>query len=182
MQQSQQQKQLHQQLNHQYQRQHQVQPNLHSPQLQQHTRQERPQQQSQPLLKKPTSDQDPNKEPLASKKRSVVIFGDGIPKGINTRLLNTNLIRLKAISKCFPGASSNDFIHYIKPNLQNSENPFETAILHMGVNDLLKRDSNIEVATNNMKIAKECKTYGIKNMFVSVLTINNRLHSISLTL
>ena len=71
---------------------------------------------------------------------------------------------MKAISKCFPGASSNDFIHYIKPNLQNSENPFETAILHMGVNDLLKRDSNIEVATNNMKIAKECKTYGIKNV------------------
>ena len=48
----------------------------------------------------------------------------------------------------------------------------------MGVNDLLKRDSNIDSVTNNiMKIASECKTYGIKNIFMSGLTINNRLHS-----
>ena len=48
----------------------------------------------------------------------------------------------------------------------------------MGVNDLLKRDSNIDAVTNNiMKIASECKTYGIKNIFISGLTINNRLHS-----
>ena len=48
----------------------------------------------------------------------------------------------------------------------------------MGVNDLLKRDSNIDAVTNNiMKIASECKTYGIKNIFISGLTINNCLHS-----
>ena len=138
MQQPQQQQQLHQQLNHQYQKQHQLRPNSRSPQIQQHTRQEKLQQQSQPLLKKPTSHQDPNIEPLTSEKRNVIIFGDSIPKGINTRLLNTNLIKSKAISKCFPGASSNDFIHYIKPTLQNSQNLFESAILCMGVNDLLK--------------------------------------------
>ena len=130
------------------------------------------------LLKKPTSHQDPDIEPLISEKRNVIIFGDSIPKGINTRLLNTNLIKSKAISKCFPGASSNHFIHYIKPTLQNSENSFETAILHMVVNDLQKRDSNIDVVTNNiMKIANESKTYGIKIIFVSGLTINNRLPS-----
>ena len=85
---------------------------------------------------------------------------------------------MKALSKCFPGASSNDFIHYIKPILQNPENPFETVILQMGVNDFLKWDSKIDVATNNiMDIANECKPYGIKNIFVSGLTINNRLHS-----
>ena len=56
--------------------------------------------------------------------------------------------------------------------MQNSQNPFESAILHMGVNEFLKRDSNIDAVTNNiMKIASECKTYGIKNIF------NNRLHS-----
>ena len=48
---------------------------------------------------------------LTSEKGNVIIFGDSIPKGINTRLLNTNLIKSKAISKCFPGASSIDFIH-----------------------------------------------------------------------
>ena len=44
----------------------------------------------------------------------------------------------------------------------------------MGVNDLLKRDSNTDVVTNNiMKIANECKTHGIKNIFISGLTINS---------
>ena len=47
----------------------------------------------------------------------------------------------------------------------------------MGVNDFLKRDSNIDAVTNNvMKIANECKTYGTKNIFISG-QINNRLHS-----
>ena len=63
------------------------------------TRQGKPQQQSQPLLKKPISHQDPNIEPLTSEKRNTIIFGDSIPKGINTRLLNTNLIKSTAISK-----------------------------------------------------------------------------------
>ena len=111
------------------------------------------------------SHQDPNIEPLTYEKRNVIIFGDSITKGINTRLLNTNLIKSKAISKCFPGASSIDFIHYIKPTLQNPQNPFESAILHIGVNDLLKRFSNIDVVANNiMKIANERKTYRIKNI------------------
>ena len=62
--------------------------------------------------------------------------------------------------------------------MQNSQNPFVSAILHKGVKDLLKRGSNIDDVTNNiMKIASECKTYGIKNIFISGLTINNRLHS-----
>ena len=58
--------------------------------------------------------------------------------------------------KCFPGASSNDFIPHINPTLQNPENLFETSILLMGVNDFLKRDSNIDAATNNiMSIGNE---------------------------
>ena len=66
----------------------------------------------------------------------------------------------------------------MKPTLQNSENPFESAILHMGVIDLLKQDSNIDVVANNiMKVANECKTYGIKSISISGLTINNRLLS-----
>ena len=121
-----------------------------------------------------TSDQDSYKETLTSKKRNVVIFGDSIPVGINTNL-NINLIRSKAFRKFFLGASSNNFINYIKPTLQNPENPFETAILHMGVNDLLKRDFYFDVVSNNIRnIANEYKTYGIKNIFV--LGLRFRLH------
>ena len=85
---------------------------------------------------------------------------------------------MTAISKCFPGTSSNDFIHYITSTLQNLEHSFESAILHLDVNGLLKWDSDIDAITNNiMKIANECKTYGIKNIFISGLSISNHLHS-----
>ena len=40
----------------------------------------------------------------------------------------------------------------------------------MGINDLLKRDSNTDVVTKNiMKIASKCKTYRITNIFISGL-------------
>ena len=62
--------------------------------------------------------------------------------------------------------------------MQNPENQFETAILHMGVNDLLKWDSNIKDVTNSViNIGNEFLTYGIKSMFVSGFIINNRLYS-----
>ena len=121
-----------------------------------------------------TSDQDSYKETLTSKKRNVVIFGDSIPVGINTNL-NINLIRSKAFRNFFLGASSNNFINCIKPTLQNPENSYETAILHMGVNDLLKRGFYFDVVSNNiMNIANEYKTYGIKNIFV--LGLRFRFH------
>ena len=56
------------------------------------------------------------KETLITQKKNVIIFGDSIPKGINTRLLNKKLIKSKAICKFFPGATSKDFVHYIRAN------------------------------------------------------------------
>ena len=79
-------------------------------------------------------------------------------------MLNTNLIRLKAISKCFSGAISDDFIHYIKPIFQNPENRSETDILHMGINDFLKLGSNIDVVTND-----------ITNIAIRILPMNEKI-------
>ena len=74
----------------------------------------------------------------------MVIFGDSIPRGINTWLLKKKLIKSKVVCKFFPGPTSKDLVHYIKPTLQ--ENEFDTSILHMGVNDVLK--------LGNLKISK----------------------------
>lgn len=79
-------------------------------------------------------------------------------------MLNTNLIRLKAISKCFSGAISDDFIHYIKPISQNPENRSETDILRMGINDFLKLASNIDVVTND-----------ITNIAIRILPMNEKI-------
>ena len=61
------------------------------------------------------------KDTLITQKKNVVIFGCSIPKEINTRLLNKKLIKPKVVCKLFPGATSKDFIHYIKPTLQENE-------------------------------------------------------------
>ena len=79
-------------------------------------------------------------------------------------MLNTNLIRLKAISKCFSGAISDDFIHYIKTISQNPENRSETDILRMGINDFLKLGSNIDVVTND-----------ITNIAIRILPMNEKI-------
>ena len=57
-----------------------------------------------------------------------------IPKGIYRRLLNKKLIKfsmfsIKVACKFFRGVTTKDFVHYIKPTLQDNE--FDTLILHI---------------------------------------------------
>ena len=48
----------------------------------------------------------------------------------------------------------------------------------MGISGLVTWGSNIELVTNKILNAdNECKNYGIKNIFVSGLTVNHRLPS-----
>lgn len=55
------------------------------------------------------------------------------------------------------------FIKSTKLTLQSSESQFEAAILNVGITDVLKQGSNIDVAaSNNMNVANECKKYEIK--------------------
>ena len=68
------------------------------------------------------------KNTLVTQKNNVVICGNSIPKGINTRLLNKKLIKSKAACKFFPGSTSKDFVHYIKPTLQENELDTSTCI------------------------------------------------------
>ena len=88
------------------------------------------------------------KETLITQKKNVVIFGDSIPNGINTRLLNKKLIKSKVVCKFFRGLTWKDFVHYIKPTLQG--NQFDNLILHIGVNDVLKLGSNIDTVSKDI--------------------------------
>ena len=111
-----------------------------------------------------------HKDTIITQKKNVVIFGDSIPKGINKRLFNKKLIKTKVVGKFFPGATSKDFVHYIKPTLP--ENEFDTSILHMGVNDVLKLGSNIySVSKDIINIANHCKNFGVKQIIISGLTL-----------
>ena len=116
------------------------------------------------------------KDTLITQKKNVVIFGDGIPKRINTQLLNKKFIKSKILCKSFPGTTPKDFAHYLKLTLQGNE--FDTSILHMDINDILKLDSNIDTVSQNIiKVAKYCKKFGVKQIISSGLTLTTRLNA-----
>ena len=95
------------------------------------------------------------KDTRITQKKKVVIFGDSIPKEINTQLLNKKLIKSKVSCKFSSSATLKDSVHHIKPTLQ--ENEFDTSLLHMGVNDVLKLSSNIDTVPKDIiNIADHC--------------------------
>ena len=78
------------------------------------------------------------KDTLIPQKKSKVVFQGEIVRGFQTK----KLIESKVASKLFPGTTLKDFVHYVKPTLH--ENEFDTSVLHMAVNYVLKLSSNID--------------------------------------
>ena len=79
---------------------------------------------------------------------------------------NNELKEDRARFKCFPGATSNDLLFYIEPT--PGEGRFDTAIIHVGINDLLNNTAGTEVLLQNiLNIAARCKMHGINKIFLS---------------
>ena len=117
---------------------------------------------------------------LITQKKNVVIFGDSITKGINTLLLNKKLINSKVGCKFFCDATSKGFVHYMKPTLQ--ENEFDTSILDMGANDVLKLGSNVDTVSKNIiNTENHCNNFGVKQIIIFGSTLATRLNVILLT-
>ena len=77
-------------------------------------------------------------------------------------MLSQKLFNAKVFYRFFPGATSRDFVHHIKPTLQYSEINFDIAVLHMGVNDILNLGSTAETVSNSiLHIFNQCKNYGV---------------------
>ena len=67
--------------------------------------------------------------------------------------------------KYFSDATSNDLLFYIEPTLGESQ--FDTAIINVGINDLLNNTTGTEVLLQNiLKTAARCKMSGIDKIFV----------------
>ena len=57
------------------------------------------------------------------------------------------------------------------------ETEFDTSILHIGVNDVLKLGSSIETVSRDIiNIANHCKNFGVKQIIISGLTLTTRLN------
>ena len=72
----------------------------------------------------------------------------------------------RARLKYFPRATSNDLLFFIEPTL--GEGQFDTAKIHVGINDLLNNTAGTDVLLQNiLKIATRWKMHGINKIFVS---------------
>ena len=83
----------------------------------------------------------------------------------------------KAKLQCFPGATSNQLLHYLDVNLH--DNNTESVILHVGVNDVLQdcTETNINSFINNVQeMAKKCRSYNVKNVFISGIVYTERVN------
>ena len=77
----------------------------------------------------------------------------------------------------FPGASSNEILHYIDVHLK--EKLIDTVIIHVGVNDLLSGNSQLKVnqlIENIKKITQKCVSSGVKKIYVSGLVFARRVN------
>ena len=108
--------------------------------------------------------------------RNILIFTDSIPKGIRIREFNSFINNGKTKMVSFPGATSNEILHYLDVHLTNSST--DAVILHVGVNDLLEDNSQLKIENlgNNLRsMVEKCHTFGIKNVFISGLVYTTRI-------
>ena len=109
---------------------------------------------------------------------NIVIFGDSLPKGINIWNLNTRLSTANCKCRFFGGATSKYFHHYIQPTLNEKNVITDIAVLNMGKNDILNAEGDKDlIAESVIDIAKECVRLGVKDVFVSSVTVNTRRSS-----
>ena len=104
--------------------------------------------------------------------RKVIIFGDSIPRGIRIHEFNSLVKKGYAKMKSFPGATSKELLHYVDPTLKDGI--YNTAIIHVGVNDLLN-NKNTKLVKNLESTAIKCISNGIAKVVVSGIANNNKM-------
>ena len=109
--------------------------------------------------------------------RKIIMFTESIPRGIWMRKFNhctDGVARLKS----FPSAKSNELAHYVVPTLK--EESFHTVLIHVGINDILRDQSELKqqlVLQNIMKVAHQCKDDGVKEIILSSAVTTGRVNA-----
>ena len=110
---------------------------------------------------------------------NIVIFSDSIENfDRKTNAKINNSIRSGRVRfRNLPGGTSGELFHYMDTTL--AEGNYDTAIVHIGINDIINNDSSTKVedlVLNLEKIAIELKKYGIKNLCLSGLVFTTRVY------
>ena len=78
----------------------------------------------------------------------------------------------------FPGATSKELAQYVVPTLK--EETFHTVMIHVGINDILRDQSELQqqlVLQSIMKIAHQCKDHGVKEIILSFAVAAGRVNA-----
>ena len=109
--------------------------------------------------------------------RKIIMFTDSTPRSMWMRKLNQRAEEVAHL-KSFPGATSKELAHYVVPTLK--EESFHTALIHVGINDILRDQSELKqqlVLQNIMKIAHQCKDHGVKEIILSSVVATGRVNA-----
>ena len=106
----------------------------------------------------------------------IAIFGDSIPRGIKVSEFNCSLKSVEAKFKCIPEASAHKMKFYKEPTLETDY--FKAAILHVGINNVLKNrsSSDIEKLILDIKIIiDKCNSFEVQKFLISGLSFNYKI-------
>ena len=108
--------------------------------------------------------------------KNVVIFTDSMLKSLRMKEFNKNLNGGIAHLKPFPGSKAKQMDHHAIPILK--EHQYDAAVIHVGINDLLKSRTNInvsEIAKDIIDIALRCRSHNIATIFISSIVYSTKI-------
>ena len=106
---------------------------------------------------------------ILPKMGAIALFSDNIPKEMNIKSISKQVGRIYI--KAFPGDKSIQFNHYVSLTLE--EDSCNAAIIHVGINDILRsKDPNDlnDLPENVIKFGKICQNHNIDKIFISGIT------------
>ena len=110
----------------------------------------------------------------SGKQNRIIIPGDSIFCGMRFRKFNNKIKNGYAKFKTFPGADSKEILRYVNPTLESGN--YDSAVLHSGVIDLLRKTLRVENLIENIRrAAVKCMSHGVSKVFVSAIVLNNRI-------
>ena len=102
---------------------------------------------------------------LKKKPNSILIFTDSMLKTLRMGEFNQFLQEGKAYLKPFPGAKAKQLNHHATVVL--AQHQYDSAIIHVGINDLLNGSSIKQISKDVIEIAQQCRNRSIGKVFVS---------------
>ena len=107
----------------------------------------------------------------------IALFSDSIPRRMNIKEINRQIQGGRIHVKAFPGAKSAQLNHYVTPTLE--ECSYDAAIIHVGINDILRSkhyDELDKLPGNIIKEGNICQKYNIGKIYISAILPSTRLN------